>query len=111
MLARSLGRISYFTEPEARALLQLKQKYGYQDPRTEIENCDICANDAFRDSWTASGVKPQAFEAPRFRKEKADAPSGSNGGDTSSGETAAAQQQEALIQAITDRVMTALSKS
>ena len=32
MLARGLGRVNYFTEPEAKALLDLKQKWGYQGP-------------------------------------------------------------------------------
>ena len=33
MLARGLGRVNYFTEPEAKALLNLKQQWGFKDPR------------------------------------------------------------------------------
>ena len=103
MLARGLGRVNYFTEPEAQALLQLKGQWGFQDPRTELEDCDICANDAFRDSWKETGVRQEAFCPPRFRKDKPgeSAPSGSNGRPTT-------PEQEALVQAITDRVMVAL---
>ena len=32
MLARGLGRVNYFTEPEAQALLNLKQQWGMKDP-------------------------------------------------------------------------------
>ncbi len=93
MLAKGLGRINYFTEPEARALLDLKQQWGYKDPRAEMKNCDICANDVFRASWKQTGVQPVAFQAPSYA---AGQPSGANG------------DQEALIQKITDRVMEAL---
>ena len=37
MLARGLGRVNYFTEPEARALLDLKEKWGFKDPRSRDE--------------------------------------------------------------------------
>ena len=64
MLARGLGSVNYFSEPEARALLDLKQKWGFTDPRLEMKNCDICANDSFRESWKAAGVAPKAFQPP-----------------------------------------------
>lgn len=89
MLARGLGSVNYFTEPEAQSLLNLKQKWGYQDPRNEMKNCDICANDVFRESWKETGVGPKAFTPPSF----------------SSAPTAASPDQESLIQAITERVM------
>jgi L-fuculose-phosphate aldolase len=99
MLARGLGRVNYFTEPEARELLQLKDKWGLKDPRNEMQNCDICANDVFRSSWKSCGVQQKAFEPPRFPAQ----PSGNGSA------SAAAPDQEALIQAITDRVMDALN--
>ncbi len=66
MLARDLGKINYFTEPKQRELLDLKQKWGWSDPRNtkEYENCDICANDIFRGTWEQSGVERRAFDAP-----------------------------------------------
>jgi L-fuculose-phosphate aldolase len=102
MLARSLGRINYFTEPEAEALLQLKRESGIADPRSEMENCDICANDVFRDSWKQSGVQPEAFPPPSFPQKVAPANAPFSGADHGT------PDQEALIQTITDRVMAAL---
>ena len=66
MLAKDLGRVTYFTPEETRELLQLKQKWGYSDPRLskDMENCDICANDVFRSSWGNTGVARKAFDAP-----------------------------------------------
>jgi len=106
MLARGLGRISYFSEPEARALLDLKQKWGYQDPRAEIKNCDICANDVFRESWRETGVHPEAFQPPSYRH----ASPGSSYASASASSAQATPDVEGLIQAITDRVMAELSK-
>lgn len=102
MLARGLGSVNYFTEPEATALLNLKQQWGYNDPRSEMKNCDICANDTFRESWCEAGVVPKAFQPPRF-----DAPAANqaNGSPAS-----IAVGQDALVQAITDRVMAMLDK-
>jgi len=108
MLARGLGRVNYFTEPEARALLDLKQQWGFQDPRNEMKNCDICGNDVFRGSWKASGVQRVAFEPP------ATCNVGGNPGSAASPASPAAQatpEQEALIQMITDRVVASLKNS
>jgi L-fuculose-phosphate aldolase len=106
MLARGLGRVNYFTEPEARALLDLKQQWGFKDPRSEIKNCDVCGNDVFRDSWRSSGVERIAFQSPeecRLAGNPGAAPALPSGNGA-----AATPDQEALIQAITDRVMAAL---
>jgi L-fuculose-phosphate aldolase len=109
MLARSLGRVNYFTGPEAQALLDLKQKWGFQDPRSELTNCDVCANDVFRNSWKETGVRPEAFQPPgsctRPDGGAAAATAGNPGGN---GQTT--PDVESLIQTITDRVMAALEK-
>lgn len=107
MLARQLGKVNYFSEGETRELLALKSKWGFPDARLNpgMENCDICANDVFRDSWQVSGVERRAFEPPPPMGKStsaATAASSANG---------AAADQEALIQAITDRVMQALRAS
>ncbi len=124
MLARGLGRIAYFTEPEAQALLQLKQQWGIQDPRFELQNCELCANDAFRESWKESGVQPRAFQPPRFHSGQP----GGNGQSCSASAGRSAQsvngdgnngrnplnnppEVETLVRAITDRVMAALNGS
>jgi L-fuculose-phosphate aldolase len=80
--------------------LDLKTKWGYKDPRTEMKNCDICANDVFRDSWKETGLQPRAFTPPSFI-----------GNNNASQQPAASLDQEALIQAITDRVLEQLRKA
>ena len=99
MLSRSLGNVAFVPEEKARELLQLKQQWGFQDPRNmpEYKNCDVCANDIFRDSWKESGVAPRAFPRP---------PAAHGDNDSQSVSTI---DQEALIQLITDRVMEQLN--
>jgi L-fuculose-phosphate aldolase len=111
MLARGLGRINYFSEPEAQALLDLKGKWGYKDPRAEMKNCELCANDVFRQSWQQSGVHQTAFAPPKYRAEQASS-NGQGAGASGGGAAgrAASDEQEALIQAITERVIAALGQ-
>jgi len=108
MLSRGLGNVNYFTEPEARALLDLKGKWGFADPRSEVKNCDICANDVFRESWKQTGVDHRAFTPPSFAH-----PEGGNGQAPTANPAAPAAglDMEALVQAITDRVMAELKKN
>jgi L-fuculose-phosphate aldolase len=98
LLAKSLGKVNYFTEEKERELLALKQKWGFTDPRnTEAyKDCDICANDIFRDSWQKSGVEQKAFDPPPPMGPRA--------------MPAVGDSQEALVQAITQRVMQELAK-
>ena len=105
MLARSLGKVNYFTETKERELLELKDKWGWSDPRLtkEFEDCDICANDIFRDSWKESGVERKAFDSPPPMRPGSAATSNGNGNTNT--------DQEALIRAITDRVVSELAKT
>ncbi|MEN6497133.1 MAG: class II aldolase/adducin family protein [Thermoguttaceae bacterium] len=115
MLARGLGSVNYFSEPEAQDLLNLKGKWGFKDPRSEMKNSDICANDVFRDSWKDTGVAPRAFNPPSFQGAQCAANPGAapspappaNG--SAAGGTAVPPEMEALVKAITDRVMAALN--
>jgi L-fuculose-phosphate aldolase len=108
MLSKNLGRVNYFSEDKERELLELKAKWGFSDPRNtdEYQNCDICANDVFRENWAASGVDRRAFEPPP--------PMGSSKAGTSSSKPDSPPSgslpfdQEALVQAITERVMAEL---
>ncbi len=105
ILSKSLGRVNYFTEDKERELLELKQKWGFPDPRNteQYKDCDICANDIFRDSWKDSGVEQKAFNPPPPMGPRAANPAPTSGNGAASG-------QEALIQAITERVMAELGK-
>lgn len=108
LLARDIGKINYFSQQQTRELLDLKQKLGFADARLQpgMENCDICANDVFRDSWSQSGVERHAFPAP---PPMASQKSGANGSLSQAGSPKGdASHQERLIQTITDRVLAAL---
>jgi len=100
MLARQLGNIHFFNEENERDLLALKSRLGIDDPRLteEYKDCDICANDIFRDSWKEAGVARRAFPAPPAMRPNAGASA-----------PAATNDQEALIQTITERVVAALA--
>jgi len=97
MLARNLGNLTFFPEQKERELLELKKQWGYEDPRntSEYKNCDVCANDIFRDSWKESGVAPRAFPRPPQM--------GQNAVPATTGSTPL--DQETLVQMITERVM------
>jgi L-fuculose-phosphate aldolase len=100
ILAKQLGRVNYLSEDKSRELLELKDKWGFSDPRNtkEYEDCDICANDIFRDSWQDSGVERSAFPAPP--------PMGPNAPKAATSNDAA--DAETLVKAITEQVMAQL---
>jgi L-fuculose-phosphate aldolase len=104
LLARSLGPIHYVGQEKERELLELKQKWGYTDPRNtaEYKNCDVCANDIFRDSWKEANVAHRAFNPPPPMAPEAQTAPGEDSSPTA--------DQEALIQAITERVLAALQR-
>jgi len=98
MLAKQLGNVSFLSGEKSKELLDLKQQWGYQDPRnTEAyQDCDICANDIFRDSWADSGVERRAFPAPPALKPAAGSDGSSQGSSI---------DEEALVKLITDEVI------
>ncbi|MBX3414445.1 MAG: class II aldolase/adducin family protein [Pirellulales bacterium] len=107
LLAKQLGRVNYFTEGETRELLDLKSRLGFADARfnEDMQNCDICANDVFRESWKEAGIEQRAFDAPPvMRKATAAATS------AAVASLPAGIDQEALVQAITTRVLEALAQ-
>ncbi|MEM7557592.1 MAG: class II aldolase/adducin family protein, partial [Planctomycetota bacterium] len=100
MLSRQLGKVNYLDQQKSVELLELKDKWGFTDPRLtkEYEDCDICANDIFRESWSDSGVQRNAFEAP---PNMAGAMSGSSPSAPASPSNA---DEERLVKLITDQV-------
>lgn len=104
ILAKQLGHVEFLNEKKSRELLDLKDKWGWKDPRNteEYKDCDICANDIFRDSWEDSHVQRRAFGAPE--------PMGPNAKKPAAAAATGSSDQEALIQMITQRVMAELSK-
>ena len=123
MLARGLGRVVYFSEDKERELLSLKQQWGFADPRNteEYKNCDICANDIFRDSWREAGVARQAFPDPPAMQPASTSDQASGRTVASTSKTVPAANvtsaemnngaTEDLVRRITDQVMAALQAS
>jgi len=102
LISRDLGRVDYFTKNEAQDLLTLKSQWNIDDPRIGMQNCELCANDVFRESWKETGVGHRAFSPPTFKSgDSAPAPANNSGGNV---------DQEALVQAITERVLAALNQ-
>jgi len=99
---QGLGRVEYLGEQKSRELLDLKTKWGFTDARLApgMENCDICANDVFRDSWQASGVERKYFDAP---------PPATSGKATAATAAPAPASQEQLVKMITEQVLAALA--
>jgi L-fuculose-phosphate aldolase len=99
MLSQQLGRVNYLDQQKSRELLELKDQWGFSDPRNtaEYQNCDICANDIFRESWAASGVERKAFAAPPAMTETSEA--------SSPAASSSNIDEERLIKLITDQVM------
>lgn len=104
LLAKQLGTINYLDETKSRELLDLKTGWGFSDPRTteEYKDCDICANDIFRESWESAGVARKAFPAP---EPMGPAKSASSNGSNGQGSLNEAQ----LVQTITNMVMKELA--
>ena len=111
MLAKDLGKVTYLNQQKSQELIDLKTKWGWSDPRVApgMENCDICANDVFRDSWKSAGVERRAFEAPP-KMSKHPVADANKTGEASMKAPQGDLSTEALVQAITDRVMAELSK-
>lgn len=113
MLSRQLGRVNYLDHRESSELLQLKDKWGFTDPRLteEFQNCDICANDVFRESWADSGVARKAFDAPPPMpgiQPAGAAKASASAAASSPAANPAGIDEEQLVKLITDQVMSQL---
>ena len=111
MLAKQLGKVNYLNEREERELLALKDKWGFADPRNtdDYKNCDICANDVFRESWGTAGVQRKAFEAPpAMSAAVAAATQAAMQAASVANAPGAGIDEERLIKMITDQVMARL---
>ncbi|QDV70040.1 Methylthioribulose-1-phosphate dehydratase [Rosistilla carotiformis] len=106
LLSRQLGHVQYLSGDKSRELLELKDKWGFTDPRLtkEFENCDICANDVFRDSWEANGVSRRAFDAPP-------AAGSMSGGAAPAAAAGKNVDEEQLVKLITAEVMRQMGKA
>ena len=113
LISRDLGKVEYFNKQEAEDLITLKTQWGMKDNRADLANCELCANDVFRDSWKETGVGHRAFQPPTFRRgDDASVAANACGCGCSAGKNSCSDDdQEAIIRAITDRVMQALGRA
>jgi L-fuculose-phosphate aldolase len=100
ILARQLGSVNYFTEPQARELLDLKKRLGYDDPRLRTENCDLCSNSAFERGYAESAPEPKVFK----RQE-------GNGKASNPSKVENSVDLEKLVRLVTDQVMAAIGQN
>jgi L-fuculose-phosphate aldolase len=113
LLSKQLGRVTYLNERESVELLDLKKRLGFDDPRFHVESCDLCGNSAFRDGYKEGAPQPKAFEPPPkyagyLERQKTSSPAASPATASAAAAPGTGDDQEALIQAITDQVMAAL---
>jgi L-fuculose-phosphate aldolase len=100
ILARQLGSVNYFTEPQARELLDLKKRLGYDDPRLRTENCDLCSNSVFERGYSESAPAPKVFK----RQE-------GNGKASNPSKVENSVDLENLVRLVTDQVMAAIGQN
>ena len=117
LLAKQLGNVNYFDEREARELLELKQKLGFDDPRFHKPDCDLCGNTSFVEGYGGQPPTQKAFApAPSFPGYLQQASTSTAAAATTAATTAAtaaagsSAPSEDLVSAITDQVMSALSE-
>jgi L-fuculose-phosphate aldolase len=105
ILARQLGRINYMSDQQARELLELKKRLGYDDPRLHNENCDPCGNNVIDRGYSDFVPEPHAFKrncACGYRCSLVDDVPSANG-------HAATDDFEKLVQTVTEQVMAAMA--
>ncbi len=67
LLAKQLGQPQYLNEQKSRELLDLKKKWGFDDPRFHNDDCDLCGNSAFREGYKENIPVQRAFDkAPEY---------------------------------------------
>jgi L-fuculose-phosphate aldolase len=108
ILSKVLGRVNYFDEQKTRDLLALKKRLGYDDVRFRNENCVVCGESSFDESYSDFVPSPYAFQpecAPAIGPCGVDA--GANG--QANGALPAGVDIDQLVRTITDQVMAALA--
>lgn len=102
LLSKQLGRINYFTPGQTRELLDLKKRIGYDDPRFDMDNCDLCSNNLIGRGFADFFPEPKAFKRETSCEcgTRADAETPANDG----------ADLDKLVRLVTDQVMAALAK-
>jgi L-fuculose-phosphate aldolase len=98
ILARQLGPVNYFTDAQAKELLDLKKRLGYDDPRLRYENCDLCGNSVFDRGYSEFSPQAKAFKRDPE----------SDGMPAAKADPAGDLDIDKLVDAITEKVMASL---
>jgi L-fuculose-phosphate aldolase len=117
ILARQLGRVNFFSEEQTKELLALKKRLGYDDVRFRDDDCPICGESSFDESYSDFVPEPYAFRyddpVPSARGAASCAACAVNGKVVErNGQVKAAPGEvnmEELVRTITDQVMAALA--
>jgi len=133
ILTKQIGHVEYYSDAKAAELIKIKPGLGIRDVRLEkgLENCDLCANSLFQKGYSEFSPEPHGFLHPRQVAEQSATAGPANdalvdavvksitggGSPVTAGPAAAASsglssdQFNALVSAVTDQVMAALSGS
>jgi L-fuculose-phosphate aldolase len=106
ILARQLGRVNYFTEEQTKELLALKKRLGYDDVRFHKQDCRVCGDSSFDESY--SDFVPRAYAFAQDG-EAAGACHCNGHAASGNGRATASVDMEELVRRITDQVMAELA--
>jgi L-fuculose-phosphate aldolase len=106
ILSKLLGRVNYFDEAHTKDLLALKKRLGYDDVRFRSDDCVVCGESSFDDSYSDFVPQPFAFQ---HECSPALGPCALPGRDGRANGKLDELDTEALVQTITERVMEALA--
>lgn len=100
LLAKQIGRVEFLSAQHTRELIEMKQRWGFADPRQDpsFADADLFADDVFRSSWADCGVHSGAFGAPAWSRA---APEGNRRDDAKSTQLF---DEETLVERIAERV-------
>jgi L-fuculose-phosphate aldolase len=108
ILSRMLGRVNYFSEDQTRELLALKKRLGYDDVRFRDEDCQVCGESSFNESYSDFVPEPYAFQQDCIPA-VGPCPTGLASTNGHANGVAGNLDMDALVQTITDKVMDALA--
>jgi L-fuculose-phosphate aldolase len=106
ILARQLGRVNYFTEEQTKELLALKKRLGYDDVRFHKQDCRVCGDSSFDESYSDFVPRAYAFAQDGHA---AGACHCNGNAASSNGRAPASVDMEELVRRITDQVMAELA--
>ena len=111
LLARQLGPISYIGEKHVGELLDMKKRLGIDDPRLQMEDCDLCGNSLFREGYSDFAPEPKAFAAPNSSNSCSGLSPRTNAASEPTPSSAAEPGLEELVKTITAQVVATLEAS